>query len=182
MAELFEIDLKSRFTHKDLIPIAYRWVLKNASCGVAFRELNTAASNGEYPDVFGIGAWGHTVLVEVKASRSDFLCDKKKLFRKYPERGMGRHRYYFCPDGLIKQSELPDGWGLIYVDVKGKARCVFNPYKRVLVGNTWQKGHDGFSPNRIAEQGLMYSALRRLHIKGYIESIYDKEYKFNHRD
>jgi len=46
------------FTHKDLIPIAYKWVLKRGSCGVAFKELNTHASNGEYPDVLASVALG----------------------------------------------------------------------------------------------------------------------------
>jgi hypothetical protein len=35
--ELFEVKIK----HSDLIPIAYKWVLKNGSCGCAFKELNS---------------------------------------------------------------------------------------------------------------------------------------------
>lgn len=35
---------------------------------------------------------------------------------------MGNYRYYLCPEYLIKESELPDGWGLIYVDNKGKTK------------------------------------------------------------
>ncbi|MFD2163700.1 hypothetical protein ACFSJU_14920 [Paradesertivirga mongoliensis] len=161
-------------THKDLILPAYRWVLKNGSCGVAFKELNTIA--GEYPDVIGFGSWGNSVLLECKATRSDFLCDKKKSFRKYPERGMGKYRYYVCPTGLIKKEELPDGWGLIYVDHKFKARCVYNPYNRYMGASGMQLGHPGFKQNLQAEHSLMYSALRRLYIKGHIDSIYDKEY------
>lgn len=184
MGELFDVNSfkQSKLTHKDLIPIAYGWVLKNGSCGVAFKELNTMASNGEYPDVIGFGSWANSVLIEVKVSRNDFLSDKKKHFRVHPEKGMGRHRYYCCPTGMIKIAELPVGWGLIYVSESGKAICVYNPYKRYLVGNTWQKGHEGFAPNRHAEMGLMYSALRRLHIKGHIDSIYDKKYEYNHKE
>lgn len=168
------------FTHKDLIPIAYKWVLKRASCGVAFRELNTHASNGEYPDVLGFGAWGHSVLIEVKVSRSDFLADRKKIFRIHPERGMGRYRFYMCPAGLIKPEELPAGWGLIYVSDTGKAKCEINPYCRSVTGNIWSEGFE--NRNLLSEHGFMFSALRRLHIKAHIESIYDKQYIYNHKD
>lgn len=168
------------FTHKDLIPIAYSWVLKRASCGVAFKELNTHASNGEYPDVIGFGGFGRSVLVEVKVSRADFLSDKRKTFRKFPEQGMGRYRFYMCPSGLIKPEDLPGKWGLIYVAVTGKAKCVVNPYCVSTEGNIWS---DGFEDrNILSEHGLMFSALRRLHIKGHIDSIYDKQYIYNHKE
>src|ERR1700743_1391059 len=107
-------------THSELVQIAYRWVLKNGSCGVAFKELVTLGSN-EIPDVIGFGAWEHSVLIECKVSRSDFLADKHKSFRKEPHLGMGNQRFYCCPTGLIKVEELPEGWGLIYVNEKGKA-------------------------------------------------------------
>lgn len=171
-----------QWTHAQLIPIAFRWVLKNSQCGVAFKELNTMCSNGEYPDVIGFAGCGYSLLVEVKVSRGDFLSDKKKSFRKEPEKGMGTHRYYCCPTGLIKVSDLPEGWGLIYVNAQGKAMCVHNPYKRQIVNKTVIPGHGGFKKNIHAEHGLMYSALRRLHIKGHIESIYDKQYNYNHKD
>lgn len=164
------------YTHKDLIPIAYRWVMKNTSCGVAFKELNSMASNGEYPDVIGFGGWAFSVLIEVKVSRSDFLCDKKKAFRKNPESGMGTQRFYMCPTDLIKVADLPDGWGLIYVSESGKAICIHNPYKRKIIDKQIVLGHPGFTKNSHAEIGLMYSALRRLHIKGHIDRIYDKNY------
>lgn len=162
-------------THKEVVQIAYQWVLKSGGCGVAFKELNSLACNGEYPDVLGVMGWGKSVLIEVKVSRSDFCADKKKSFRKNPELGMGTFRYYCCPEGLIKPTELPDGWGLIYVNIKGKAKCVFNPYNRI---NPTNGRHPGFKQNLQAEHGLMYSALRRLHLKGHIETIYDKQYNY----
>ncbi|AMQ00922.1 Phage protein [Pedobacter cryoconitis] len=175
--------LENVFTHKMLIPLAHKLVLRNGSCGVAFKELNSI--NSEYPDVIGFGSWGHSVLVEVKVSRSDFLCDKKKEFRKDPSKGMGKYRMYMCPDGLIKIEDLPEGWGLIWV---GKTvRCVHNPYNGYCIKTApsiheKELRHQGFKQNMIAEHALMYSALRRLHIKGHIESIYDKQYNYNHKD
>lgn len=154
--------------HRKLVEAAYRWVLKNSSCGVAFKELNTNACNGEYPDVIGFGAWGHSVLIECKTSRSDFHADKKKSFRKNPSLGMGTQRFYCCPTGLLKIEDLPEGWGLIYVNEKLKPKCVHNPYK----GNIGER-HNGFEKNIKAEHGLMYSALRRLHLRGRIDEIYE---------
>jgi len=178
-----QITFGYKFTHKDLIPIAYRWVLKNGSCGVAFKELNTNCINGEYPDVIGFGAWGHSVLIEVKVSRSDFLCDKKKTFRKHPEKGMGSERFYMCPSGLIKKEELPLGWGLIYVNPDGKAKVVVKNGIMVPYGIKAERFIVHIHEKNIkAEHGLMYSALRRLHIKGHIDSIYDKQYNYNHKE
>ncbi len=156
------------FTHMKLVESAYRWVLKNSSCGVAFKELNTTACNGEYPDVIGFGAWGHSVLIECKTSRSDFHADKKKMFRQYPSQGMGTQRFYCCPTNLLKVEDLPEGWGLIYINERFKATCVHSPYK----GNINER-HGGFEKNLKAEHGLMYSALRRLHIRGRIDEIYE---------
>lgn len=155
------------FSHRGLVEVAYKWLLNNASCGVAFKELVSLTTN-EIADVIGFGSGGHSVLIEVKVSRSDFLSDKKKIFRQYPEMGMGTQRFYCCPTDLIKQTDLPDGWGLIYVNEKMKARCVHQPYK----GNIGER-HNGFTKNIKAEHGLMYSALRRLHIRGRIDEIYE---------
>lgn len=153
--------------HRALVEAAYRWVLKSGGCGVAFKELNTAACNREYPDVIGFAAWGYSVVVEVKTSRSDFHADRKKEFRKNPANGMGSHRFYCCPTGLLKESDLPEGWGLIYVNPKGRATCVKKSYK----GNMGRY-KDTFDKNIVAEHGLMYSALRRLHLRGLIDEIY----------
>lgn len=155
------------FTHQFLVEVAYSWLLKNCSCGVAFKELRSLACNNEFPDVIGFGSGGHSVLIEVKISRSDFFADRKKSFRRNPSMGMGTQRFYCCPEGLIQVEELPPGWGLIYVDQKGKARCKHSPYR----GNINER-HAGFEKNFKAEHGLMYSALRRLHIRGRIDEIY----------
>lgn len=174
---------KPKIKHSDLIPVAYKWVLKNASCGCAFKELYSL--NSEYCDVIGFGSGGFSVLVEVKVSRSDFLADKKKSFRKNPSQGMGTERYYCCPAGLIKIEELPVGWGLIYVS-NGKAKLVHRPiqdYSFEAHGKIYQSNRTYQHEKNIkAEHGLMYSALRRLHIKGHIECIYDKNYNYNHKN
>lgn len=160
-------------THKELVEIAYKWAIKRGSVGVVFKELNSLASNGEYPDIIGFGAWGNSLLIEVKASRADFLADKKKMFRKIPAQGMGLRRYYCCPTNLIKTEELPIGWGLIYVNEKGKAMRHHKPLIELPNGVITHFKHER---NLLAEHGLMYSALRRLFLKDLVKHIYDKDY------
>jgi hypothetical protein len=155
-------------THQDLVESAYKWVLSNTPCNIAFKELVSWNSTGEIPDVIGFGSNGFSVLIECKVSRSDFLVDQRKSFRIYPHHGMGSQRFYCCPIGLLKKEDLPKGWGLIYVDDKLKARANYKPNK----GNP-QINMDGwFEKNIRAEHELMYSALRRLQFKGIFDEIY----------
>lgn len=165
---LFDIKL----THRELVEVGYEWLLKNGGCGVAFKELKSI--NVEIPDVIGFCSWTSTVL-ECKVSRSDFLKDLKKSHRKH---GMGDFRLYICPTGLIKKSELPERWGLIYVSPQKKATCIVNPQRnrgKYLANGEWEI-NNRFEKDREAEQQIMYTALRRLFIKGYFPSIYDKDY------
>lgn len=168
------------WTHKELVFIAYKWAKNNASVGVVFRELYSIA--GEIPDVIGFGAW-HSVLIECKASRADFLKDKKKPHRTL-FKGMGNWRFYCCPKGLIKVEELPAGWGLIYVDEVGKARIQYDcrikripspelkhlgpGYETRIVEATENK----FQVDHGSERAIMYTALRRLSLRGRIDEIY----------
>ncbi|ATC37747.1 MULTISPECIES: hypothetical protein [Elizabethkingia] len=151
------------FSHKDLVEIGYRWVIKK--CGFAFKELTCI--NNEIADVIGFNSNG-TFVLEAKTSKADFLKDKKKSFRKDPSIGMGDWRFFIVPKGLIKVTELPEMWGLIEVNEKGKAINTFNPFGRGNFYGMWRRN----SKNKEAEMNLMYSALRRLHLRGRIDEIY----------
>lgn len=155
-----------KLTHSDLVNIAEKWLLKR--CGFAFRELTTFA--GETPDAIGFRS-GDTILVECKTSRADFLCDKKKHFRRRPATGVGSFRFFMCPKGLIKPDELPVKWGLLYVSKNGLVRKKVGPK-----GNTWSYPSGFYFSDRNIknETALMYSALRRLHLQGVIPLIYEK--------
>ncbi|GAB3927784.1 MmcB family DNA repair protein [Larkinella terrae] len=158
-------------THKQLVEKAYKWVLQNASCGVAFKEMY-CAGNGEYCDVIGFGSGGHTVVIECKASRSDFLADKKKLFRQFPEMGKGRYRIYCAPKGLLKLEELPEKWGLLEVDDRMRAKLLWRPDPKYPLEYTMIHGsYHAFESDRRAEMSVMYSALRRLNEKGLLSEI-----------
>jgi len=155
-------------THADLVKHARSWLVKSKGCGFAFAELVTYAS--ETPDAIG---WrdGRPVLVECKASRADFLSDAKKRHREYPETGMGAFRYYMCPRELITPEELPDRWGLVWVNDNGKKRQIRGPR-----GNCFGP-HD--SPefyfaerNERGETLMLISALRRLELQGHLEKIH----------
>ena len=117
---------------------------------------------GESPDAF---AWGNssTQLIEAKISRSDFLSDKKKLWRKIPYYGLGKFRSYLCPINIIKPEDLPKHWGLLYIDEKGKITKI--------------KEASSQESNHIEEINLITSILRREGIKPKMFSY--KVYKNN---
>ena len=116
-------------THGEIVDIAAKW-LKNHkennigihNCPLVLKEFVALTAYGETPDVIG---WSYccSVLIEVKASREDFLRDKKKRHKKFSN-GMGEKKFYCCPANLIKPEELPEGWGLLYVNEKKKIEIV----------------------------------------------------------
>jgi hypothetical protein len=97
-------------THAQLVEAAVRW-LRYYRCGVVLSEQ--ACASGEMPDAIGWKRPCHSVLVECKCSRADFLADRQKPFRRNPEAGMGCERFYLTPPGRILVDELPPGWGLL---------------------------------------------------------------------
>ena len=163
-------------THTDLVLKAERWLLNTKRCAFVFTELVTHA--GETPDAIGFRDIGVSMLVECKANRADFLSDKKKYQRRDPEAGMGAYRFYMCPTGLIKVNELPDKWGLIYINERGRCRQIVGPKSNVYsIGAT--KHNEAFqfkNRNKRAEKIMMMSALRRLHLRGVLPQIYEQDY------
>lgn len=126
--------------HADLNQIAKRWLLrpesgKGPGCKVAFVEVG-AVGDGERADAWGY-RWGFeacSILVEVKVSRADFLRDKHKPHRKAG--GMGDYRYYLCPEGIITLDDLPERWGLLWVNKRGHVKLMAG-HICCLVGNSW---------------------------------------------
>lgn len=107
------------FSHRQLVIRSVRWLKNRHRCGVAITEGWRYA--GERPDAIGwklaVGK-AQSILVECKASRGDFLADRKKQFRKRPELGMGNWRYYVVNEGVATAVDLPEGWGLAVVKKK----------------------------------------------------------------
>jgi len=145
-------------THAKLLLMAVEW-LRRYRCGVVLSEQ--ACVSGEMPDAIGWKRTCHSVLVECKASRPDFLADRDKPFRLKPETGVGCERYYLAPRGLIRVEELPSGWGLLEVCRREiqKAR----PSAKNL------RSEIGFR----YEMNLLLASLRRVEVRIEPQSITD---------
>ena len=97
-------------THAQLVRLAVKW-LRGYRCGVILSEQ--ACLSGEMPDAIGWKHACHSILIECKISRADFLADRDKPFRRKPESGVGCERFYLTPKSLLRLDELPAGWGLL---------------------------------------------------------------------
>ena len=99
---------------------------RTEACGACKKYKYVAVElctwNSENTDVWGLGNFNDSVVIEVKVSHSDFMADRKKWCRseEAEQKGLqaGRLRWYLCPEGIIKKDELPDKWGLLYWDGK----------------------------------------------------------------
>lgn len=120
--------------HARLCALARRWLLRPGSagghgCAIAVTE-GWGEGAAEIVDAIG---WRRAcvdrgaIVVEVKTSRADFLADARKPHRSDPSKGVGRFRYYLCPEGLIAPEELPNRWGLLYVTSRDVIRAVAGP-------------------------------------------------------
>jgi hypothetical protein len=97
-------------THAQLVCAAVKW-LRSYRCGVVLSEQ--ACLSGEMPDAIGWKRACHSVLVECKVTRADFLADRSKPFRHNSEKALGCERFYLMPAGLVGLEELPSAWGLL---------------------------------------------------------------------
>ena len=133
--------------------------MRRYRCGVVLSEQ--ACVSGEMPDAIGWKKACHSVLVESKVSRADFVADRDKPFRQKPETGVGCERYYLAPRGLIHPEELPEGWGLL--EVCGRE------IERVKASAKNLRSEIGFQN----EMNLLLASLRRVEIRIEPESITD---------
>ena len=112
-------------THQELVFLAARWLEREHSCPLVFQEPKTIS--GEVPDVIGFFDGGDTVMIECKISRTDFLSDKHKSYRAYPEDGMGDYRFIATTNDVWRHGDtLPDNWGLIIFE-DGRFHTVYEP-------------------------------------------------------
>lgn len=156
------------YSHSELVLRAEKW-LKAFGCKIVLREFVAYTPTGEIPDALG---WkgGHAILIECKASRSDFLSDKRKIFRKNPELGIGMNRFYMCPPEIIQPKDLPDGWGLLWV--RGKRIERKTPFKNYFPADGRVKNF--YNRSERGEVAMLLSALRRLQIRGHFDEVYER--------
>jgi hypothetical protein len=141
-----------KVSHARLVEFAVAWLRREYRCGVILSEQYCAT--GEVPDAIGWKGKCHSVVIECKISRADFLADAEKPFRKDPDAGLGCERYYLAPARLIEPRELPKGWGLLeyqnrQVSIAVKAR------------NKKQRSEAGMQK----EMNLLLASLRRVEVR-----------------
>jgi len=145
-------------THAQLVLKAVQW-LRSYGCGVILSEQ--ACASGEMPDAIGWKRACHSVVVECKVSRSDFLADREKPFRQKPAMAVGCERFYLAPKGLIASKELPKQWGLL--EISDRKIALLRPSARTLRTAT------GFR----YEMNLLLASLRRVEIRIEPQTITD---------
>ncbi|HTW59636.1 MAG TPA: hypothetical protein VMD99_16025 [Terriglobales bacterium] len=145
-------------THAQLVQRAVRW-LRGYRCGVVLSEQ--ACASGEMPDAIGWKQACHSVLVECKVTRADFLADRDKPFRQKPEKGVGSERFYLALPSLIKTDELPAGWGLLELQ-RGRIEMLQASAKNL-------RSATGFR----CEMNLLLASLRRVEVRIEPQSITD---------
>ncbi len=131
----------NHMTHEELVEKAAKWLQRKYP--VVVTEM---ASQREEPDAIGFSR-GFSIMVECKATRADFLADKKKR-HEYQRRDMGDHKYYLTPSGLVRPEECPEDWGLMWATEKTV---------RIMVKAPRIEKKDYRS-----EQGLLLSCIRRI--------------------
>ena len=145
-------------THEKLVSRAVSW-LRISGCGVVLSEQSCAS--GETPDAIGWKRGCHSVVVECKVSRADFLADRDKPFRQKPETAMGCERFYLAPAGMLQADELPPGWGLL--ELRGRKVVVVSPSAGKM------RSARGFR----YEMNLLLASLRRVEVRIEPQSITD---------
>ena len=145
-------------THAQLVERAVRW-LRSYRCGVVLSEQ--ACVSGEMPDAIGWKKASHSVLVECKISRADFLADRDKPFRLKPEKGVGSERFYLTPPNLVRIEELPVGWGLL--------QCRRDRVEMIQPSAKNLRTAVGFR----YEMNLLLASLRRVEVRIEPQSITD---------
>ena len=145
-------------THAQLVEKAVRW-LRSYRCGVVLSEQ--ACVSGEMPDALGWKQACHSVLVECKVTRADFLADRAKPFRTKPDKGVGSERFYLTPASLLKREDLPAGWGLLELR-RGRIEMLQASAKNLRTATGFRY-----------EMNLLLASLRRVEIRIEPQSITD---------
>jgi hypothetical protein len=120
-----------------------------------------ACVSGEMPDAIGWKRACHSVLVECKVTRSDFLADRAKPYRLKPEQGVGCERFYLVPAGLVRREEIPAGWGLL-------------EHRQSNIETTHPSTKNLRTPTGFRfEMNLLLASLRRVEVRVEPQSITD---------
>ncbi|WP_017461357.1 hypothetical protein [Dyella ginsengisoli] len=149
-------------THGQLCQIGARWLRGRGRCPIVLTEF--ACQLTEQPDVLGLRNAGQdSLLIEAKASRSDFLADKRKPHRSDRAiEALGSYRWYLCEPDVIRVQDLPERWGLLYAS-RNRVQLIAgaDPDRHYWPAETdvWRW------PAGAGELTVMFSVLRRLQLQ-----------------
>lgn len=146
-------------THLRLIDEAVRWLRSKYRCGIVLSEQS--CSSGEIPDAIGWKGRNHSVVIECKTSRADFLADSSKPWRINPDCALGCERFYLAPAGMISIEELPPNWGLL--EIRGREITIARKSRKNL------RTVAGFAN----EMNLLLASLRRVEVRIEPQTITD---------
>lgn len=76
-------------------------------------------------------------IYEVKVTRADFLADMAKPEKREAYAGMAEAVYYVAPEGVIRPSEVPDGYGLFVETATGGFKQLKRAKRRKVVLQPW---------------------------------------------
>lgn len=145
--------------HSRLVEDAVRWLRLKYRCGIVLSEQS--CSSGETPDAIGWKGRNHSVVVECKVSRADFLADACKPWRVDRASALGCERFYLAPAEMISREELPQAWGLL--EIRGREVIMAHKSKKDLR-----------SPEGLAnEMNLLLASLRRVEVRIDPQTITD---------
>ena len=147
-------------SHALLVERAVEWLRTRYRCGVILSEQYCAT--GEVPDAIGWKKQCHSVVIECKVSRADFLADRHKPFRQKPEEALGCERFYLAPSGIIHPDEAPTGWGVLAY-AERKVTLVKKPQRKSL------RTEVGLAK----EMNLLLASLKRVEVRIEPQTITD---------
>jgi len=114
--------------HKHLKEVALKFLKEKVTDMVAIEvPFGNAWS---VADAVGINFKREEVrVVECKATKGDFLRDKKLSGNKTSYFYHAHYSYIMCPTDIISESEVPYGYGLLYVNEKDEIQVIKKPLK-----------------------------------------------------
>lgn len=114
--------------HKALKRLALHWlkerVVDLVANEVKFKNTKSIA------DAVGINLKRKEIrIIEVKATKEDFKRDHKLFDEQNTYYNHAHYSYLMCPEGIIKKEEVPEGYGLLWVDDYDGIKLVKRPNK-----------------------------------------------------
>ena len=150
---------RDTLTHKNAVKRMVLWLRNSRGCAVVMAERSSTYVI-EKPDVIGWKSNSASILIECKVSRSDFLADKLKSFRRMEEMGLGDFRYFAAPKGMLTPEDMPEGWGLLEIgEHQVRERLPAQPK----------------TANKTAEVSMLVSCIRRLEISATVFVRHDDD-------